>query len=272
MFSSPICRAAPHPISPSLLLRQRALPSQAEDLASVLAEFCTVSAGPFLQSLQVSLDGGLALKHISWCSLFGVTYKLPNVYSNTTSAHWYIKYNLSQDRPLQYSTCYWPLARITRIIKSCLEMHSKACQWHEIISVLSELWASRSWYKSGQLKATRILRQHKGIAEVLQSCLIFLTQACCIDFRGGSSWLAHVRVVLLSPGHPSVLSQPKQPPWLPDQDSDFCLHSKNSDPVAKVKRKQHCHVHMFTDGKSFGRSIWKEDKCFKGPVSQLLVS
>lgn len=72
---------------PQPLIAEKSLPSQAEDLASVLAEFRKVSADPFLQSLQVSLDGGPALKHISWCPLFGVTYKLPNVYSNTTSAH-----------------------------------------------------------------------------------------------------------------------------------------------------------------------------------------
>lgn len=138
-----------------------------------------------------------------------------SVYTNSSSAHWYMKQDLPEGWPLCYSTSYWPLARVTRINKNCLEMHSEACQWLEIISVWTELWASRSWCKLGQLRVTRILRQHKRIAEVLQPCLIFLMQACCIDFRGGSSWLSHIRVVLLSPDHPSLSSQPKQTPWLP---------------------------------------------------------
>lgn len=165
---------------------------------------------------------------------------------------------------MQYSTCYWPLAKITRIIKSCLEMHSKACQWHEIISVLSELWASRSWCKSGQLKATRILRQLKAIAEVLQSCLIFLMQACCIDFRGGSScllmsgWFSCHQATLLYCPSPSNHHDFQTK-------TVFCLHSKNSDPVAKVKRKQHCHVHMFTDGKILEEAFGKRTNASKAP-------
>lgn len=48
-----------------------ATPSQAQDLASVLAEFPKVPAGPFLQPLQLSVDGGPALMEMSpvWCQL-----------------------------------------------------------------------------------------------------------------------------------------------------------------------------------------------------------
>lgn len=165
---------------------------------------------------------------------------------------------------MQYSTCYWPLARITRIIKSCLEMHSKACQWHEIISVLSELWASRSWYKSGQLKATRILRQHKGIAEVLQSCLIFLMQACFIDFRGGSScllmsgWFSCHQATLLYCPSPSNHHDFQTK-------TVFCLHSKNSDPVLKLRESS---IVMFTcsqTGKVLEEAFGKRTNASKAP-------
>lgn len=186
-----------------------------------------------------------------------------------------ITQDLFQDRPLQYSTSYRPLLRVTRILKSCCEMHLKACQQHKIISVLSKLWASRSWYKLGQLKATRILRQHMGIAEVLQSCLICLLQAHCTDFRGGSSWVVHVRVVLLSPDHSSLQSQPKQPPWLPDQ--DFCLHSKNLDLVAEVKRNHHCSHRWekfckkhLERGQMFQRPPWPPANKLKHPHPPVL--
>lgn len=38
-----------------------------------------------------------------------------------------------------------------------------------------------------QLKATKVLRQHKRMAEVLQSSFIFLMQAGCSDLRAGRS-------------------------------------------------------------------------------------
>lgn len=56
-----------------------------------LAKVHKVSADPFLESLQDSLDDGSALKHIDWCALFGVSCKVQKHVSNVSSAHQYIK-------------------------------------------------------------------------------------------------------------------------------------------------------------------------------------
>lgn len=163
-----------------------------------------------------------------------------------------------KDRPLQYSTPYWPPATVARIIKSCLETHSKACQWHEIL--LSEFWASRAKYMLEQLKATKVLRQHKRMAEVLQSSFIFLMQAGCSDLRAGRSWFGHVNIVTRPPfsiipvQETTMISRPRQ--WLPFAFQEFTSYSW-SEKIALLSCSQRW--------KSFPGHICKEEKCFKGP-------
>lgn len=143
----PFCRAALHTIGPSCYCcKELFLPMRSTShvpllnfIRFLLTHSCNLSRTLWMMALSSNISTGVPyLGHL-------VTCQVHKYISNIPSAHWYIKWDLSQVRPLQYSTSYWPLTIVARIIKSCLEMHSKACQWHEIL--LPEFWASRSGYK-----------------------------------------------------------------------------------------------------------------------------
>lgn len=194
---STFCRATRHTISPSRYC--------CKDLFLPMHRTSHV---PLLNFIRFLLTHSCNLSRTLWMMVLpsnistGVPYLLSSVKFTNTSPIYLLLINTLNKTcprtcPLQYFTSIWPLATVARIIKSCLEMYSKAHQWHE--TLLSEFWASRSRYKLGQLKATKVLRQCKGISEVLQSSFVFLMQAGCNDIRAGRSWFAHVQVVSRPP-------------------------------------------------------------------------
>lgn len=67
------CKAAPQPTSPQPVLLQRALPSQVLDLlnflAFVLVKFHRLPVRPFLQPVQIPLNGSSVLQHFQCPSL-----------------------------------------------------------------------------------------------------------------------------------------------------------------------------------------------------------